>query len=111
MYEAVNISGQDPAALYGLLNGLGTAPHDTPLASEYGYEIDYITDVENSTNVYGQRITDVYNAGTNSNVVYPNSSLGNQLTTVAKLLSGGSKTKVFQLHRGGFDTHSNQVIL
>ncbi|MDG2417646.1 MAG: DUF1501 domain-containing protein [Saprospiraceae bacterium] len=110
VYEAVNISGQDPAALYGLLNGLGTAPHDTPLASEYGYEIDYITDVENSTNVYGQRITDVYNAGTNSNVVYPNSSLGNQLTTVAKLLSGGSKTKVFQLHRGGFDTHSNQVV-
>lgn len=109
VYEAVNLSGQNPAALYGLLNGLGTSPHDTPLATEYGAEIDYITDVENSTNVYGQRITNVYNAGTNSSVVYPNSSLGDQLATVAKLLSGGSKTKVFQLHRGGFDTHSGQV--
>ncbi len=108
-YEAVNLTGQDPSALYGLLNGLGTAPHETPIATEYGAEIDYIMEVENSTNVYGQRITDVYNAGSNSSTVYPNSSLGTQLATIAKLLSGGSKTKVFMTHKGGFDTHAAQV--
>lgn len=109
-YEAVNLTGQNPGELFGLLNGLGTAPHaDTPL-SEYGAEIDYIMSVENSTNVYGERITNVYNSGTNSAVVYPDSYLGYQFSLVARMLSGGSKTKMFMVHKGGFDTHAGQVM-
>ena len=108
-YEATNLSGQSPSSLFGLLNGLGTAPHATPIASEYGTEIDYIMSVENNTNVYGQRISNVFNAGTNSSTVYPSTNLGDQLATIAKMLSGGSKTKVFLTHRNGFDTHVGQV--
>ncbi len=108
-YEAINLSGQYPGSLFGLLNGLGTLPHATPVVSEYGAELDYIMSVENSTNVYGQRITNVFNNGTNSSEVYPNSYLGYQLSTVARLLAGGSQTKVFLTHQSGFDTHASQV--
>lgn len=111
VYEAVNLTGQYPGNLYGLLNGLGTAPHTTTPNTEYMDEIQYIMEVENSTNVYGERITDVFNDGANSGVQYPvNSYIGYQLSLVARLLSGGSKTKVFLTHRGGFDTHVNQVV-
>ncbi len=109
LFVATNLTGQNPANLFGLLNGLGTAPHTTVLDSEHGDEIQYIMEVENSTNAYGQRITDVYNAGNNSATDYPNTNLGNQLRTVARLMAGGSKTKVFMVHKGGFDNHANQV--
>ncbi len=109
VYQAVNLTGQYPGNLYGLLNGLGTAPHTNIPDSEFGEEIQYIMDVENSTNVYGQRITDVFNAGTNSSTVYPDGYLSYQLSLIARLLSGGSQTKMFMAHRGGFDTHVNQV--
>ncbi|MEO0775968.1 MAG: DUF1501 domain-containing protein [Bacteroidota bacterium] len=109
LFVATNLTGQNPANLFGLLNGLGTAPHATVLDSEYGDEIQYIMEVENSTNAYGERITDVYNAGNNSSTTYPNSSLGGQLRTVARLLAGGSTTKIFMVHKGGFDNHANQV--
>lgn len=108
-YTGVNLSGQNPGNLFGLLNGLGTSPHTDTLNSEYGNEIQYIMDVENSLNAYGQRITDVYNNGSNSSTTYPSTYLAYQLKTVARLIAGGSKTKIFLIHQGGFDTHANQV--
>ncbi|MFT5802224.1 MAG: hypothetical protein ACI956_002035, partial [Nonlabens sp.] len=38
-------------------------------------------------------------------VTYPDYNLANQLKTVARLLSGGSQTKIFLVKIGGFDTH------
>jgi hypothetical protein len=38
------------------------------------------------------------------------SALAQQLKTVALLISGGLKTKVFVVRIGGFDTHANQVV-
>ena len=108
-FLAANLGWQYPGDLSGLLNGLGTAPHSTMLPSDYGSEIEYIMNVENSTNAYGQRITDVFNAGSNSAVTYPNTGLGYQLSSVARMISGGSKTKVFLVHTYGYDTHANQV--
>ena len=66
---------------------------------------------------------DVFEQGTNSaNVTYPekypfdagnrfsNNGLAGQLRLVARLLSGGSKTKIFLTRIGGFDTHASQVV-
>ena len=108
-YIATNLTGQDPGNLFGLLNGLGTAPHATAIDSDFGDEIQYIMDIENSTNAYGQRITDVYNAGSNSGATYPSSYLASQLKTVARLIDGGSTTKIYLVHKSGFDTHAGQV--
>lgn len=108
-YIGVNLSNQNPGDLFGLLNGLGTATHGIVPSSDYGDNINYIMGVENTTNAYGGRISEVYNGGNNSTTVYPNSHLGGQLKTVARLLNGGSKTKLFLVHKTGFDTHANQV--
>jgi hypothetical protein len=60
--------------------------------------------------VYGKHITNVYNSGTNSAVVYPDTSLNSQLSMVSRLLSGGSKTKMFMVHKVGFYTHAGQFM-
>jgi uncharacterized protein (DUF1501 family) len=109
-YLGINLTDQNLSGLYGLLNGLGTAPHAAIASSDYGDELNYIMNVENSTNTYGGRISSVFNTGTNSAVTYPSSSLAGQLKSVARLLKGGIKTKVFLTHKGGFDTHVNQVV-
>ena len=43
---------------------------------------------------YAERISAVFNAGSNA-VTYPQFDLADQLKTVAKMISGGSKTKIF----------------
>ena len=78
---------------------------------------------EKKNNQYAPRLKAVYDAGTNSsNVDYPESypdfvgegsntnPLTPQLRLIAKLLSGGIKTKIFLVRIGGFDTHGDQVV-
>jgi hypothetical protein len=60
------------------------------------------------TNAYSERITEVANQGSNTQT-YPDTGLAQQLKTIALLLAGGSKTKIFIASIGGFDTHANQV--
>ena len=107
-YE-INLSGQDPAGFFSLIASLSGDPIAHIPESEHGDILKHITEIENSVNVYAQRISDTFNNGTNSSVDYPNSSLGNQLKTIARMLNGGSRTKLFMATTGGFDTHVEQV--
>ena len=43
-----------------------------------------------------------------SGVTYPASKLANDLQLVARLIGGGLKTRVYYVHQGGYDTHTNQ---
>ncbi len=43
-----------------------------------------------------------------STVTYPGNGLGEQLQTVARLMSSGLKTSIYYLQLNGFDTHSQQ---
>jgi uncharacterized protein (DUF1501 family) len=106
--NAINLSGQDPAGFYSLIQTIGGAPMTNIPDSDFGAEIEYIMAVEQSVNLYAQRITQVFNAGTNVGS-YPNSNLASQLKTVARLIRGGSKTKIYLCSLGGFDTHSAQI--
>ncbi len=105
---SMNMNGQDSAGFYSIINGLGgTAPTNIP-NSEYGQLLQFILENDSSTNVYANSISTAFNAGSNS-VTYPNTSLANQLKTVAKFISGGLKTKVYLVKLSGFDTHDLQV--
>ncbi len=104
----INLSGQDPAGFYSLVQTIGGAPVVDVPDSEHGEELAYIMSVERSVNLYAKRITEVFNAGTNVGT-YPNTALSNQLKTVARLIRGGSRTKIFLCNIGGFDTHNAQV--
>ncbi|WP_299126965.1 DUF1501 domain-containing protein [uncultured Winogradskyella sp.] len=107
---SINLTGQDPGGFYSLISGIGA---ETPLNipnSDFGDILEHIIQVENGVNTYAQRITDVFNAGQNQYTSYPDTDLANQLKTIARLMSGGSQTKVFLANLGGFDTHRDQVV-
>jgi len=116
------LSIQNPDAFYDLINSVGTDPPLNFPATHAGDEIEYIMQIERQSNNYAERLRNVYDAGTNSGVVYPDlypyiapgSSLNNplapQLKIVSRLISGGIGTKIFLCRIGGFDTHANQVV-
>ncbi|MCB9354447.1 MAG: DUF1501 domain-containing protein [Lewinellaceae bacterium] len=108
--NVINLSGQDPAGFYSLIQTIGGAPLLNVPNSDYGEEIAYIQGVENSLSLYSQRISDTFNAGSNALNDYPDTTLANQLKTIARLISGGCKTKIYLCSMGGFDTHGAQVI-
>ncbi len=105
---SLNINGQDPAGFYSVINGLGGPAPDTIPNSEYGNLLKFILENDTSSNTYAQTISAAFNGGSNS-LTYPNSSLADQLKTVARFISGGLQTKVYLVKIGGFDTHDLQV--
>ncbi len=107
--NVINLSGQDPAGFFSLIQTIGGAPILNVPDSDHGVELDFIMGVEQSINLYAQRISQVFNAGTNAITTYPNNTFASQLKTVARMIKGGCKTKIYLCQLGGFDTHSAQV--
>ncbi len=90
---------------YNLINATTDPVPDSPM----GTELTYLRTVARQTNKYADVIVSAASkAGTQSS--YPgNNYLATQLKTVARLISGGLKTKVYMVSMGGFDTHGAQV--
>lgn len=105
---SLNISGQDPAGYYSVLNGLGGAPPLNIPDSDYGKQLEFITNTDALSNTYAESISNAFNSGKND-ISYPDSDLANQLKTVARLISGDLSTKVYMVRISGFDTHNEQV--
>ena len=105
---SLNISGQDPAGYYSVLNGLGGAPPLNIPDSDYGKQLEFITNTDALSNTYAESISNAFNSGKND-ISYPDSDLANQLKTVARLISGDLSTKVYMVRISGFDTHNAQV--
>ena len=47
----------------------------------------------------------------NSNVEYPNTSIGKQLKGIAQVHFANFGTRIFYANHGGFDTHTNEMVL
>jgi uncharacterized protein (DUF1501 family) len=76
----------------------------------YGSELSFIRDTVRQSNAYSEIVADAYNKGNNLSDKYnEDNKLGNNLKTIARLISGGLNTKVYVVRLGGFDTHSAQV--
>ena len=130
-----SLSIDNPDAFYNLINGVqgaegvedglsgsnATPPIDIE-TTKYADELRWIMDFELKSDQYAGRLKSVYEAGANSsNVNYPElypfnapgnarkNELSGQLKLIARLLSGGVKTKIFLARIGGFDTHAMQV--
>ena len=90
---------------YNLVNGVQDPAPNTPA----GKELKFIRLVSQQTQQYA---TVIKAAATKTvqQVSYPiKNSLGDQLKIVARLISGGLKTRIYMVNYGGFDTHSSQV--
>lgn len=110
----------DPTDVANSVLGSGTTLPDQFPNSDYGRELEYLVQMERSTNLYADRLTNLYNSGANTvGVNYPDAyhtytvknyrnPLAPQLKTIARLLSGGITTKIFLARIGGFDTHEGQ---
>lgn len=106
----VNLTGQDVSGYYSIISSLGNPRPDNIPESEFGANIDFISQTESATNSYSQRISEVFDKGSNSSVSYPDYDLADQLKTVARMIKGGSKTKIFLVTANGYDTHADQVV-
>jgi len=107
--NSINLFGQDPDGFYSLVQTIGGAPLPNVPASEYGDELAYIMGIEDAVDQYSQYITQAFNAGSNALTNYPDNSLADQLKTIARLVKGGCKTKIYLCSVDGFDTHGSQI--
>ncbi len=105
---SINLTGQDPAGFYSVLNGLGGVPPLNFPDSDYGEQLRFITNTDSLSNTYAESISNAFNRGKND-ISYPDNDLSDQLKTVARLISGDLETKIYMVRISGFDTHDAQV--
>jgi uncharacterized protein (DUF1501 family) len=111
-----------PQQFYDLISSVGVDPPITIPDSHAGDELAYIMEFEKKSNQYAERLKDVYEAGGNSSVEYPEdypyatqenyskNPLSPQLKLIARMIKGGVKTRIFLCRIGGFDTHGEQTV-
>jgi uncharacterized protein (DUF1501 family) len=98
---------QDPFALSPLLEDQDDAWDP---AHCYGRELHFVRTSIYQTNAYATVITAAAEKGANL-IDYPEANqLAQQLKTIARLIAGGLKTRIYVANIGGFDTHANQVL-
>ncbi|MFZ1729611.1 MAG: DUF1501 domain-containing protein [Bacteroidota bacterium] len=101
----MGITLADPDTFFRL--GRNQLDEAVPGGTPYGEEYLFVRAIKEQSDVYSQRINDAFNGGTNVGT-YSNAGLAQQLRLVARLISGGLKSKIYMVYLGGFDTHSNQ---
>ncbi len=126
-----SISIDDPEAFKDLIEDLEGfqdldidkrgIPPDYLTNSPYWKEMEWILKLEDKSHDYAERMYDVWLAGKEPQVSYPekypfnapsgiaNNPLSPQLKLIARMLGGGCKTRVFMIKIGGFDLHAGQV--
>ncbi len=101
------ISIEDPNQFYeggkGVLSGEIAQTGNSKFVDEYNYLID----LGIRSNKYSQVVKQAFDKGTNS-LDYASGKLSDEFKLVAKLISGGLKTKIYMVSLDGFDTHANQ---
>ena len=96
---------KDPSEVFDLSQG--DFVHD---GSCHSNQLEYINQLINQTNLYGEQLNKAADAGNTLSELYDeNNDLAVQFRNVAKLISGGLQTNIYILNVNGFDTHSDQV--
>lgn len=100
---------QDPNTFYQLVNGTSTGPFGPPPDNRYGRELQFIRDVQISSQIYSKQIKNAADKAQNQAEYPAQNRLADQLKIVARLIAGGLLTRIYVVNLGGFDTHSAQV--
>jgi uncharacterized protein (DUF1501 family) len=103
----VGIALTDPQKFFEL--GQGLSPDLDPMSEEtaYGREFNFVRLVAEQSDRYSSVVKQAFDRGRNT-VQYANNGFVRQLQLVARLISGGLKSKVYMVYMGGFDTHVQQ---
>lgn len=79
--------------------------------TRYAFEYDFVADIAARSNRYATAVKEAYEAGkTLLRADYGTYELGRQMGTVAALIAGGLRTRVYVVSLGGFDTHFTQQV-
>ncbi len=101
----MGLAVSNPDYFYELL----TEDESTP-TTRSGKELKFIRTVAHQSNEYAKVVNEASEKGSNKSELYDETeSLAKQLKIVARLISGGLKTRVYTVTIGGFDTHANQI--
>ncbi len=77
----------------------------------YGFELKYVSQIMQSTEKYLKVVSEAGDLSENLSTHWPEkNSLADRLKIVARLINGGLKTPIYIVNKGGFDTHSGQVV-
>jgi len=133
-YDLPSVTGQDPFAIYFRAGAVKTCQGESanfsyPMrdpnngqkignsggttsgeANSYqGNHIAYIENMADQLNTYGSNVKNAYNMGNSVSKSYANNNISKQFRYIAKLISGGLKTKVYVIPHGNYDTHKKQA--
>jgi len=97
----------DPQKFFELGQGLSPDLDPMPEDTAYGHEFNFVRSVAEQSDKYSSVVKNAYDKGQNK-VEYYNNGFVNQMKLVARLISGGLKSKVYLVYMGGFDTHVQQ---
>lgn len=101
-----SIASNNPSEHFNVGGGV-TAVH----SGYYGAHIAHINSSIMQSDQYGQTLQTAYNAGNSMSSLYDaNNATAMHLKQIARLISGGSQTKVYILNISGFDTHDGQIV-
>ena len=119
---AMSIGNQVSSTCQGLLSNFSMVVSDptnvTQLSTSlnafeettYGDHLKFISLIIEQSNSYSVQIENAIDNGNTLSTLYDDeNNLAKQMRSVAQLISGGLKTKVYILNVNGFDTHSSQV--
>lgn len=104
----MGIEVTDPSGQRGVGSQLDTLdPESTGTA--YEEEYGFIADIASRSNKYAQAVKNAYAAGKGQlRGEYGGDGFGRQMASVAALIAGGLKSKIYVVSMGGFDTHVTQ---
>ena len=116
----MGLSLASPQSFYDLITGVGVNPPTAFPDNYYGDELEYIMQMELQANSYAENLKIAYDKGNNmvdypelyplnAPAQYKRNYLSEQFKILTKLITGGSKTKIYIIRLGGFDTHADQV--
>jgi uncharacterized protein (DUF1501 family) len=103
----VGIALTDPNAFFQLGQGLSPDLDPLPEDTRYGREFNFVRLVAEQSDKYSSIVKNAYDTGKNT-LTYADNGFVRQMQLVARLISGGLKSKIFLVYLGGFDTHVNQ---
>lgn len=103
----MGIALTDPQKFFDL--GQGLSPDEDYMTDQtpYAEEFNFIRTIAAQSDSYSQVVLDAYKKGVNKEN-YGTTGLAAQLGLIARLISGGLKSKVYMVSIGGFDTHVQQ---
>jgi len=103
------IQVDDPSSFLNLVSSTyyNSADNSIPDTSG-GDELQYVRNIDNAAFEYAEYIQNVSDIGNNT-MQYANNPLSVQLSTTAKLISGGMYSPFYIVYQGGYDTHSDQI--